>query len=272
MKREEGVIGILAGGGDLPVIFAREIKSKRKKVLGVGIKNITSKKLEKPVDEIKWIEVEEVDRCLDFFYRRNVLELVILGKFDKLLVFRYLNSFNSLKKILSKLPDGQDLSFFKFLSQEAENKRLKILSPSLYLSHLLVKEGELINFSLTEKELQDAKFGWRVAKSLASLDIGQTVVVKNLTVLAVEAVEGTDRTILRGGWLGGEGTVVVKVARPGQDMRFDIPVVGPRTLINMAKVKSKLLALEKDKVFLLYKSQMMNIARENQISILGIGG
>jgi len=271
MYKEE-VIGILAGGGDLPIVLAQEIKNKRKKVLGVGIKNITSKKLEKPVDELKWIEIEEIERCLDFFYQRDVFKLVVLGKFDKLFIFRYLDVFNSLKKILSKLPDGQDLSFFRFLCQEAKNKGLKILSPSLYLSHLLVKEGELTDFSPAEKELQDAKFGWRIAKSLASLDIGQTVVVKNLTVLAVEAIEGTDRTILRGGGLGGEGSVVVKVARPRQDMRFDIPVVGPRTLMNMAKVKSKLLALEKDKVFLLYKSRMMKIAQENQISILGIGG
>jgi len=149
---------------------------------------------------------------------------------------------------------------------------LNIVSPSIYLSDLLVKEDELINCSVEKKGLEDVRYGWQVAKKLASMDIGQTVVIKNLTVLAVEAIEGTDRTILRGGALGGEGTVVVKVARPKQDMRFDIPVVGPKTLINMARVKSKLLAIEKEKVFLLYKSKVLNIAKENQISILGIGG
>lgn len=266
------IVGILAGSGKLPVILAKEIKNRGKSIFAVGIKDITSEELKNFVDQFNWIEIEQIDKYFNFFSDKNIKQLIILGKFDKALMFRYLSSFNSLKKLLSKLPNSQDLSFFRLLSQEAENKGLKILSPSYYLSHLLVKEGRLNNIYLSEKELQDAKFGWKIAKKLAGLDIGQTVVVKNLTVLAVEAIEGTDRAILRGGFLGGEGTVVVKVARPGQDMRFDIPVVGPQTLMNMAKIKAKLLALEKDKVFLLNKTQVMKIAQENQISILGIGG
>ena len=266
-------IGLLAGAGELPLVFIQEVKKRGKKVVVTGIKNVTSNELEKFVSEINWVELNDVDKCLDFFCQKRISELIILGKFDKALMFKYEDKFESFKKLLFRLPDTQDLSFFKyFLSQEAEKRGLNIVSPSIYLSDLLVKEDELINCSVEKKGLEDVRYGWQVAKKLASMDIGQTVVIKNLTVLAVEAIEGTDRTILRGGALGGEGTVVVKVARPKQDMRFDIPVVGPKTLINMARVKSKLLAIEKEKVFLLYKSDVLSIARENQISILGIGG
>lgn len=264
-------IGLLSGSGELPVIFAEKIKD-RFQLITSGVINITSYKLEKISTNFKWFTIGNIDKCLDFFYREGVFKIVVLGKFDKTIVFK--NSFmsNSLKKILKKLKDGRDLSFFKILCNEAKKRGLKIVEPSLYIPDLLVKEDQLTKTSPTIKQLQDIKFGWKIAKKISGLDIGQTVVIKNLTVLAIEAIEGTDETILRGGNLSGGGAVVVKVARPNQDMRFDIPVVGPRTLISMAKVNSKALALEKGKVFIVNKSKVIEIAEKNGISIIGIGG
>ncbi len=266
-KKREEVIGLLAGGGDLPVVFASNAK---KNVIVVGVKGITSEKLKENAKKVYFLNLNEFDKCLDFFQREKVHKIVLLGKFNKDLLFRHLNVFNSFKKILSKLENGQDLSFFKLIDKEAKNRGIQITEPLSYLSHLLVKEKRLTKTFPTKKELEDIKFGWKIAKELANLDIGQTVVVKNSTVIAVEAIEGTDETILRAGRLGGEGNVVVKVARPFQDMRFDIPVVGPTTLMNMAKVKCRVLAIEKEKVILLHKPEVVRIANESKISIVGI--
>lgn len=264
-------IGLLPGSGDLPIIFTQKTKNKIQLVI-TGIISITPHKLEKMGSSFKWFSMENIDRCLDFFYEQGAFKIVVLGKFDKTPIFKSPDALASFKRILLKLKDGRDLSFFELLCQEAEKRGLEVIEPSFYLPELLIKEEKLTEFSLTPQQLRDVKFGWEVAKKISSLDIGQTVVIKNLTVLAIEAIEGTDKAILRGGSLGGDGSVVVKVARPDQDMRFDIPVVGPKTLMNMVRVKSKVLALEKGKVFVIHKSKVIQIAKKNKISILGIGG
>lgn len=269
MYKTENIVGLFAGSGNLPLVFSRNVKEK---IIAVGIEGITSERLKDVVNEFHFLQLDNIDRWFDFFQKKNVSHLVMLGKFDKDLLFRYSDNFQSFKKILSRVGDGQDLSFFQLLCKEAGRRGIRIVKPSVYLSHLLANEGQLTKKSPAERELRDANFGWKIAKRMAELDIGQTVVIKNLTVLAVEALEGTDATIIRGGVLGGEGTVVVKVARPNQDMRFDVPVVGPATIENMARIKSSLLAVEKEKVILLHKSKIVRIADRSKISIFGLGG
>jgi DUF1009 family protein len=156
------------------------------------------------------------------------------------------------------------------VAQELEDEGIRMRESTLYLAPILAQKGMMTSRPLSKREQADVQFGWEIAKKIGQHEIGQCVVVKDRVLLAVEAIEGTDETIQRAGRLGGEGAVVIKVSKPHQDLRFDVPAVGPQTIDSMKAVRAAALALEAGKTILLDKEQMLKQAEEAKISVVGI--
>ena len=262
-------IGVIAGSGELPIEFVKNAVSKGRNVEVFAIKRITDKSIQK-YTKTNWVNFGEVQKLIDLMKERNISDVVMLGKIEHYsLIFSFHRLDKRAKEFFNKLRDKRAKSILEAVLKELELEGFNPIDPTPYLKNLLMPEGILNNIKPTETELNDAKFGIEMAKSIAELDIGQTVVVKNKIVVAVEGLEGTDKCILRGGELGGENCVVCKVARKSQDMRYDVPVIGVKTLKSMKKAKARLLAVESDKLFLLNKKEFIKTADNYGISVIG---
>ncbi len=262
-------IGLIAGAGELPVTFAKEVSQKNIPLEIFAIKNIADKKLEEYAS-VKWIHFGEAQKLIDLMKESEIKNVVMLGKIEHYsLIFSFHKLDERAKKFFSSLKDKRAKSILEAVIKELEGEGFSFIDPTPYLSSLLIEEGLLGNVKPKEQLIEDAKFGLKIAKEIAQLDIGQTVVVKDGIVIAVEGIEGTDKCIIRGGELGGEGTVVCKVARKNQDMRYDVPVIGPKTLKSMKKAKAKMLAVEAGKTFLLEKETFIKLADKYKIAVYG---
>jgi DUF1009 family protein len=173
-------------------------------------------------------------------------------------------------RLLSRAPNYQDVTLLHALIAEFAREGLEVVEQTRLLSHLITPLGILGSRQPTKRQWADIRFGFKQAQQLAAMDIGQTIVVRRQTVLAVEAVEGTDTTIQRGGHLGGHGAVVIKVSRPRQDMRFDVPTVGPQTLQMLIDVGATALAVEAGTTLMLHQPQLVDSANTHRIALLGI--
>jgi len=262
-------IGLIAGAGELPVEFAKTALEKGHQVFTVAIKNITDKKIQKYSDT-RWLHFGEAQKLIDSFKEKNIENLIMLGKIEHYsLIFSIHKLDKRAKEFFSKLKDRKAKTILEGVIKELEQEGFKFIDPTPYLENLLVPEGLINNVQSTEKYIEDARFGLKIAKEIAQLDIGQTVVVKDKIVVAVEGLEGTDKCIIRAGKLAGENTIVCKVARKKQDMRYDVPVIGVKTLESMKKAKAKLLAVEAGKTYLLEKENFIKKADKFGISVIG---
>jgi DUF1009 family protein len=173
---------------------------------------------------------------------------------------------------LAKVRSRDDDRLLRGIAEELEGEGIRILESSLFLSRIIPREGVLTRRAPTTEQWMDVRFGFGVAKEVGRLGVGQTVVVKNQIVLAVEAVEGTDAAIRRGGDLGKEGFVVVKVSKPGQDLRFDVPAVGADTVRILDETHGAVLAVEAGKTLLLETAEMLREADQRGIAVVAVSG
>ncbi len=263
-------VGLIAGAGSLPEEFLKSAKRKDVSVVIFGIKGITDPSLEK-YGKLIWIDFGKLQQLIDKIKEEKVQNLIMLGKIEHKTLLENISEFDHRALMfLSKLQDKRAVPVLEGLINELESEGFKFIDPVPFLEDIIVKEGVLTDIKPDENQLKDAHFGLKIAKAVAELDIGQTVVVKDQIVIAVEAIEGTDRCIQRGGELGGEGTVVCKVARKNQDMRYDVPVIGVQTLKSMLQARAKVLAVEAGKTYLIDKESFIKFANENGISVIGI--
>jgi DUF1009 family protein len=174
--------------------------------------------------------------------------------------------------LASRLRRWRDDDINREIAAELEREGIHIRESTFGLSGILVENGQLTKRGPTKKEWEDVRYGWEVAREIGRLDIGQCVIIKNRVVVAVEAVEGTDEAIRRGGALAGSGAVVVKRSKPQQDLRFDLPAVGPATIETMASVKASVLAVEAGRSILLDREEMCRRAERARIAIVGVTG
>ena len=261
----------MAGAGRLPIIFADEARKDGAEILGLAVKGLTSPELESHVDKIYWNEITEGGRLLGLLKEEKINYAVMTGKIPKTVLFNKKLSFDeestrSLKNTVNK----KDYVILKMIASRLGKIGVRILDPMVYLKKLLPQKGVLTKRDPSKEEWEDINFGKRVAKELAGMDIGQTVVVKDKAVLALEAIEGTDRAIKRGGELGGSGVVVVKVSRPRQDMRFDVPAIGPETIDSLIEAKAGALAVEAKKTFVVDKGELIDKADRAGISVVAV--
>ena len=263
-------IGLIAGNGRFPLYFADSAKKGGNEVVAVAIKEETSPELEKLVDSIHWFHVGELQGMIDTFLNSKVDRIVMAGKITKTLMFEEIRPDTRLMKVFEKTPIRNDEALLEALANEFISEGIHVCDSTTYLTSLLPKKGVISNRKPTEEELLDIKYGHEIAKKIAGLDIGQTVVVKNRAILAIEAIEGTDAAILRGGKLGNGDVAVIKVARPLQDMRFDLPVIGLDTIRTLIKAKARCLAFEEKKTLLLDREDLLKLANSAELAIVVI--
>lgn len=264
-------IGLLAGVGRLPVEFARAARGMGFKVIAIGLLPGVDNELSSAADKFYAISVGELDKIITTLKDEAVSEVTMIGKITKELMFAGAVQLDvRMQKLLAGLKDNSDDTIMLAFVREFAATGIGVLDQTALIRALMPAEGLLSKRAPSDTERADMEFGFAMAKQIGGLDIGQTVVVKNLAVMAVEAIEGTDACIRRGGQLGRGGIVVAKVAKPNQDMRFDMPTVGPDTITAMIEVRAAALVIEAGKTLLVDKQTVLKLAEEHSIAIMAM--
>ncbi len=266
-----GSIGIIAGMGRLPEIIAEEAKKKGLRVVTVALKELAGEGIRRYSDEMERISIGRFSKIIEFLKNRGITGVVMAGKAPKELLYKntIIPDMRVIKMLFS-LKDRKDDTIMLRVTDELEKEGIKVFRITDFAGSYLAKEGVMTQRRLTESEKEDILFGFRMAKEIGRLDIGQTVVVKDKAVMAVEAIEGTDEAIRRGGRLAGSGGVVVKVSKPEQDLRFDVPVVGLGTLHAMYESRCSVLAVESGACIIMDREELIQTANRYNISIVGV--
>lgn len=265
-------LGLIAGNGKFPLIFAEQAKREGVVLVTVAHRGETPKEIEEFSSETTWVYVGELGKIIRTFHGAGVEEAVMAGGIQKA---RLLSRFRPDLRgaaFLAKVRSRDDDRLLRGIAAELEGEGIRILESTLFLSQIFPREGVLTRLAPTADQWDDVRFGFEVAKEAGRLGIGQTVVVKKRVVLAVEAVEGTDAAIRRGGELGKEGFVAVKVSKPGQDLRFDVPTVGVETVRVLHESLGAVLAVEAEKTLLLETEAVLREADRRGIAIVAVSG
>ncbi len=262
-------LGIIAGNGVYPVLLAQSARSSGvKKIVAAAFTNETDPRLAGLVDEIEWLRVGQLSRLLNFFSEQKIQKVIMAGQIAPKNLFNLRPDWKALL-LLAQLKRRNAESIFAAIADELKKIEIEMLPATTFLEKFVASSGLIAGPKLSRREQEDVAFGWEIAKEISRLDIGQTVVVKNGTVLAVEAFEGTNETLKRGGSLGRKDAIMVKVAKPTQDMRFDVPVIGIETVRIAAEAAVRVIAVEAGKTLLLELNSLVELAERSKISIVG---
>lgn len=265
-------IVLIAGNGQLPLIWAKNAGKEGIKITALAFRGETEKFLGRLVEKIYWLELGSLSKLIEIIKAENIHEAVMIGQIRPIpFLFKSLFSKDTeLKKILSEVKDKRGNSLLAAFAGRLEKEGIEVLDSRTFIPEYLPSAGELTAVALDDETRKNIEFGFNIAKQIAALDIGQTVVVKDMTVLAVEAIEGTNSAISRGAKLGGEGTVAIKVTSPSHDMRFDIPVIGPKTIRCLRRAKAKVLAIEAGRTIIVDKENTLKLAERYGIAIIAV--
>ena len=263
-------IGLIAGSGQFPIIFAKAAKSKGLAVYAAAYMNEADPVLKDHVDLIEWLHIGQVKRVINFFKQNNISEAVMLGAIKKTRMFSDVRPDMKAISMIAGMRHTHDNGILSAFARILEKEGIKIQPSTFLLPELLAREGCWTKRRPGKSEKADIKLGWNLAKEIGRLDIGQCVVVGGGSILAVEAIDGTDATILRGGKLGKGNAVVVKVCKPNQDIRFDIPAVGAQTIKTMYQAEAKAIAIEAGKAVVFDRQEMIDLANKHGISIVAL--
>ncbi len=271
-------IGLLAGAGQFPIAFAQAARRQGHLVHCVGVLGMADDELGDCCDDFNTVPVAKVGRAIRLLKKANVDRVVLAGKIDKAVWFqsfhilRLMPDWRCWHMLLQYARDNKkDDTFSLALIREFERDQLYFESALEYCPELLVKHGFLTRRKPSPSQWRDIKLGWETAKELGRLDIGQTVIVNDGAVIAVEAIEGTDRAIQRSGELCKRGGFsVVKVAKPQQDMRFDVPAIGEQTIQTMYNAGGRVLAIESGMTIMLNQETVMGLANKLGIAIVSL--
>jgi DUF1009 family protein len=261
-------IGIIAGSGRYPFYILDQAHKRGFTCLVAGIQGETEQTLEEISDEFQWFEVDGILEIIPFFKKASVGEIFLAGKIDPRSIFNK-QKFNIFTQaLLSQVKNKKPATLIRKVIDFIEASGIKVIDPSEFLSDAFVKEGILTEKDISPEAASDIDFGWDVAKKLADLDIGQTVIVKDRAVVAVEGIEGTDKTIDRGGKLAGKDISCIKVSRSKQDTRIDLPAVGLSTVQSLIDAGGGTLCIEAGKIPFFQKEEALKLANEKGLSII----
>lgn len=263
-------IGLIAGNGKFPLMFAIAARRRGLDVVAVAIKKDTSLLITPLVKKVYWLSLQEYGKMFDVFKQENITEVIMAGQVNPQKLFYKNVGDETLLRLLSSIKDKRPDTVFGAVADMLAQHKIKLIDSTLFLEEYLPKKGVLTKCTPDEAMWKDVNFGFDMAKKIAGLDIGQTLVVKNGSIIAVEAIEGTDEAILRGGRLVNGGIVVIKVSKPHQDMRFDIPVVGPRTIKYLSRMRAVCLAVEAQKTLMIDPEICIREADKRKISIVAL--
>ena len=263
-------LSIIAGRGNYPRVLAESARKQGvKRIAAVAFKKETDSVIEKVADEVTWVHIGQLQALLDALAAFRIPRVVMAGQIKPTHLFN-IRPDKRMFDLLARLKERNAETIFGAVGEELKTIGVELMQASLFMESTMPAPGQIGHIPPTPAQWDDIRLGLRVAKATSGLDIGQTVVIKEGTVLAVEAFEGTDATILRAGELGGPGSVIVKVAKRGHDMRFDIPVIGDRTFESMKKSGAKVLAVEASRSILLDREALVKMADQRGIAFLAV--
>ena len=264
-------IGLIAGNRRFPILFREAARKKNCQVVAVAIKGDTSYKLKKYVDKIYWIGLDEFRRLFEIFRSEGITRIAMAGQISPRRLFsKEIDKDPELKDLLASIKDKRADTIFGAMAERLNASGFELIDSTTFIEELLPKQGTLTKRPPDFTEWEDVYFGLELAKAVACLDIGQTVAVKHKAIVAVEALEGTDNLIRRAGRIARGNFAVVKVSKPMQDARFDMPVVGLDTVKNLSRAKGTCLAIEAAKTIFIDKEASVELADKKGISIVAV--
>lgn len=266
------VLGLIAGRGRFPLDVARAARDKGRHVEAIAFHGQTDPRIEAVATHVSWLHLGEVDRAVGSLLAAGVKEAVMVGKVPKLMMYdsqHELELDERATRLIGLLADRKDDSILGLVADHLESQGIRLLGQAELVPELLAGAGPLGASLGTDRVAADIEFGWPIAKVIAGLDIGQTVVVRDRAVLAVEAIDGTDAAIERAGKLAA-GVCVIKVAKPFQDARFDLPAIGLRTIETLLAARAAALAFEAQRTVVLDRKEVIELADANEIALIGI--
>lgn len=264
-------VGIIAGNGRFPILALKEARREGYRVAVCAIEKEADPELQAMADSCLWVKVGELKKLVKFFRAEGVHEAIMAGKVEKVRLFQEnVKPDFEMMKVVMKTRDFKDDSLLSGIAKYLHDEGIDLMDSTYFMRSALPAAGVLGKRQPSKEIMEDLKFGFQMAKAIAGLDIGQTVVVKKKALLAVEAIEGTDAAIARGGELGGGHVSVVKVAKPSQDMRFDVPAVGLKTLRSLVNVHAEAFGFEAGKTLFLDQDEFVEKANHKGIAIVGL--
>ena len=265
-------IGIIAGSGIYPQAFvdAARAKAPDARLVIAAFKDETREDLVGEVDAGDWFRVGQLGKMIKFFKKEGVSEAVMVGQIAPKNLFDLRPDVRTMM-LLARTKEKNAESLFGGIAKELAKDGITLLPATTFLEEMMPAEGQVCGPKLKEAAMEDARYGFKIAKETSRLDIGQTVVVRNGTVLAVEAFEGTNECIRRGGELGrGKDVTLAKVSKPNQDFRFDVPVIGPDTVKNCVQSGIGVIAIEAGKTLMLGGEEVQSMCNEHKVSIVAL--
>ena len=269
-------IGLIAGNGRFPLLFAEEAQAKNIDIIAVGIKGETFEELNQYVKKFYWIGIAQLGKLINILKKEGIIKAVMAGGVTKTNVFakfmniNFIPDLKTINLLYKVVKNRQDHSILGAIADELAKDGIELQPATFFVPELLAQTGTLTKRGPSDRELEDIKFGWNIAKKIADMDIGQCIVIKEKVVMAVEAFEGTNETIERGSKLGGKGAVVIKLSKKDQDLRFDLPTIGKETVNVLNKAGASTLAIESGKTIILDKNETIQLANEKKIAIVGL--
>ena len=262
-------IGLVAGSGRLSSEFVSCAKKRGKRVSVVALSPEIKDSLSREADSVVHIPPTQPNKIIRFFSDENVEEIGLVGKVEKSLLFQSLRFDLTVLRFMKSAKNMADATIMDAVIEFVEENGMKVVPQTKYLEHLITPRGTITKKKLRQNQRKSSEYAFQIARSVAALDIGQTVVVHKGAVVAVEGVEGTNEAIRRGCALAGKGAVVCKVARPKQDMRYDIPTVGLETLQVMREGGASVLILEAGRTFLIDRERLTREADAIGVVVVG---
>lgn len=263
-------LGLIAGNSRFPLIFIEAARREGVSLVVVAHQGETPPEIAELAPDITWVHVGELGKIISTFQAAGATQAVMAGGIHKSGALTNIQPDERGLAFISRLPSLKDDVILRGVAQELESEGITVVESTRFLSSLLPQPGVLTEAAPNEQQWQDIRFGFATARDIGRWDIGQSVVVKRGAVIAVEGIEGTNAAIQRGGELGGPGTIVVKVSKPQQDLRFDVPAVGPDTITTMQSVQAVVLALEAGKTLMIDKEEFLRRANACGISVVAL--
>jgi len=263
-------IGLIAGDGELPVSLAKNAKAAGHEIITISLSNDNKIELEKYSAKVYSCGPGEVQKMVNIAHERGIVQITFIGKVSKTMLFRNPRLDSRALSLLKQAARLNDDALMYKLFESLEEDNLHVIDQTIFLKEYFPQKGVIGKYEPDDAQNLDIQYGFQIAKAIGGLDLGQSVVVQDKMVLAVEAIEGTDKAIERGCRLGNGSAVVVKTSKPNQDKRFDIPTVGLRTIQNMRKYGGKVLAIEANETFVVEKQKMIEYADKHKMVFIAV--
>lgn len=264
-------IGLIAGNRKFPIVFASEAKKNNYSVVAIAIKGETDSRLSNLVDKTYWLGLGEFSKVFELFQNEKITEVVMAGQISPYKLFKpQVRDNPEINALLNSLKDKRADTIFGAIANILEERGIRMLDSTFLLGALLPKKGVLTQRQPSPSNWSDINFGLNIAKGIANLDIGQTAAVKDKAVVAIEALEGTDNLIKRAGRIAHSGVIIIKVSKPRQDMRFDVPLVGLDTVRNLTRARAAGLAIEAEKTLFIEQETALKLADRKGLFIVAV--